>query len=680
MSSRDPSPARTSEQTPLLSSTDSHTEYEANGHIEAEQDRASQSSLKKRKTQWPVIAAIAALSVFMILAIIFGFAMPSAVEAYAKEAVEFEADNLSIERFTNTGIQARVQGTVWMNASKVHSRSTRNLGRFATYIAKEVESGETHMQVYLPEYNDVLLGSARVPPVKLSIRDGHYNWIDMLVDLQPGSPEGVRKLADDFMKHNLNTLNVKAVVDVPVKTGLISMRQKVTQLQTIVLDKVPDTPQPELTSLKVAELHGSKGQPGGIKAWAKLTVKNDYPIRLDIPPTTFDVLLPDCGKDYLHLATTTNEEIQIVPRRNITVAAEGLMTQLPTSLTTACPGTGKSPLDVFVANYMRGHDATVYIRGGKQGPETPEWIGKFLKDTIVPVPLPVKPFDNVIKNFSMENVHFSLPESPTGQPVISATVGVLVGLPKDMNFDIDVNRVRADGAISYEGEEMGKLDLSDWQKARSTKVDGGLLVKSEVVNAPLKITNEDVFAKVIQQMVIKHKGVTMSMNAVVDVDTTTALGSFVVSGIPSKGELFVDPPKTGGFKHEVGEISVVKTTPDMLTMKAEVTITNPTDYYASMPRVDAELYVNGTRMGTAFGGGNIVPGKNNISSFVEWEKTAIGAEFLSQFISGYNVSLTIKPMPLPGLPEIPMNITVEVPHMFGKFLKDTTVSRNFTSN
>lgn len=672
MSSRDPSPARASEQTPLLSSNDSNTEYEANGH---EEDRASQSSLKKRKTQWPVIAAIGALSVFMLMAIIFGFAMPSAVEQYVKEAVEFEADNLSIETFTNTGIQARVQGTVWMNASKVHRKPTRDLGRFATYIARELESGETHMQVYLPEYNDVLLGSARVPPIKLNIRNGHYNWIDMLVDLEPGSPEAMRRLADDFQKHNLDRLDVKAVVDVPVKTGLISMRQKVTQLQTVVLDKVPDTPEPELKSLKVAEIQGRNGRPGGIKAWAKLTVKNDYPIRLDIPPTTFDVLLPDCERDYLQLATTTNEAIHIVPKKNITVSAEGLMTQLPTDLTTACPGTGKSPLDVFVADYMRGQDATVYIRGGKQGPETPEWIGRLLQDTIVPVPLPVKPFDNMIKNFSMEHVHFSLPADPTGQPVISATVGVLVALPKDMDFAIDVSRVRADGAISYEGEEMGKLDLRQWQKARSEKQDGGLLVKSQVVNAPLQITNEDVFAKVFQQMVIHHKGVSLTMNAVVDVDTTTALGSFVVSGIPSKGELFVDPPQTGGFTHEVGEISVVKTTPDMLTMKAEVTITNPTDYYASMPRVDAELFVNGTRMGMAYGGGNIVPGKNHISSFVEWEKTAIGAEFLSQFISGYNVSLTIKPMPLPGLPEIPMNITVEVPHMFGKFLKDTTVSR-----
>ncbi|KAK5076413.1 hypothetical protein LTR64_006107 [Lithohypha guttulata] len=671
MSSQDPSPARTSEQTPLLSRTDSNTEYEANGHIE--EDRASTSSPKKRRTQWPVIAAIGLLSVFMVLALIFGFATPSAVEQYVKEAVQFEADNISIENFTNTGIQARVQATVWLDASKVRRKSTRDLGRFATYIAKEVESGETQVKVYLPGYDNALLGTARIPGVKMNIRNGHYNWIDIVTDLDPGDPAGIQRLARDFMDHKLNKVDVKAIVDVPVKTGLISMNQQVTQYMSLETSDVPDTPKPELQSLRVAEYHGREGTPGGIKAWAKLSVKNEYPVRLTVPPTTFDVLLADCEDDYLHFATTTNEKIEIIPKHNISVAAEGLMTRLPTSLTTACPGSSKSPLDTFIASYMRGQDATVYIRGGKQGPETPEWIGKLLRDTIIPVPLPARPFDDMIKNFTLSDVHFSLPESPTGRPVLSATVGVLVALPKDMNFDVDVSRVRADGAIYYEGEEMGKLDLSTWQESRSHKQGGDLLVESKVIDAPLVITNEDVFAKVVQKMAIKHESVAMGVQAVVDVDATTALGSFVVSGIPSKGKILVDPPKTGGFTHEVGKISVVDTTPNKLTMKAEVTITNPTDYYANMPRVDAALFVNGTRMGTAYGGGNIVPGKNDIVSYVEWEKTAVGAEFLSQFISGYNVSLTIKPMKLPGLPEIPMNITVEVPHMFGKFLKDTTI-------
>lgn len=679
MSSRDASPSRAnSERTPLLSRSDS-SEHDANGHVDSpghEVDAESTNTKTRRK--WPIILALGSLTIAVVLAIIFGFAMPAAVEEYVKEAVEFEADSLSIESFTDTGIQARIQGTVWLDANKVHKKPVRDLGKFATYIAREVESGETNVKIYLPGYDNALLGSIVVPGVKMNIRNGHYNWIDIITEVQPGEPEGIRRLAHDFMEKKLSDLTVKAIVDVPVKTGLVSINQQVTQFLTLQSGEVPDMPKPELESLRVAEWHDgdSPGSPSGIKAWARLSVENKDlpPVNLEIPPMTFDVLLPDCGDNYLLFATTTSDKVSIRPKHNISISVTGLMSQLPTDLTSACPGSSKSPLDTFIASYMKGEDATVYIRGGDPTPETPDWLGKLLRDTVVPVPLPVHPFDDMIKNFSLTNVHFSLPESPDGQPELSATVGVLVGLPNDMNFDVDVGRVRADGFVSYEGKEMGKLDLRKWQQARSHKVGGDLLVESEVVKAPLVITDEDVFAKVVQKMVFKHEGVELTVHAVVDVDATTALGSFVVSGIPSKGQIYVDPPKTGGFKQKVGDISVVHTTDTKLTMQAKVTITNPTEYYAKMPRVDAELYVNGTKVGDAWGGGNIKPGPNEIISYVQWDKTHVGSEFLSQFISGYNVSLTIKPGPLPGLPAIPMNITVAVPHMFGKLLKDTTVS------
>lgn len=680
MSSRDPSPSRAeSERTPLLSRTESN-EHDANGHVnEPGQEVDTESIRSKARRKWPVVLALGSLTLAVILALVFGFMTPAAVEEYVKEAAQFEPDNLSIESFTDTGIQARIQGTVWLDASKVNKKPVRDLGRFATYVAKEVESGEMHINIYLPSYDNVLLGHVIVPPVKMNIRNGHYNWIDIITEVQPGDPVGIRQIAKDFLDHKLSDLTVKAIVDVPVKTGLISVNQQVTQFMTLKSGEVPDMPEPELQSLRVAEWHDedSPGSPSGIKAWAKLTVANKDlpPVNLDIPSMSFDVLLPDCGNDnYLLFAKTISDKISIVPKHNISISATGLMTKLPTDLTSACPHSNKSPLDSFIASYMSGKEATVYIRGGDPTPETPEWLGKLLRDTVVPVPLPVHPFDSMIKNFSLSNVHFELPESSEGQPELSATVGVLVALPKDMNFDVSVARVRADGYVSYEGEEMGKLDLRQWQKSRSHKVGGDLLVESEVIKAPLKITNEDVFAKLVQKMVFKHQGVSLTVHATVDVDATTALGSFVVSGIPSKGEIYVDPPKTGGFKQEVGEISVVHTTEDKLTMQARVTITNPTDYYAKMPRVDAELYVNGTKVGDAWGGGNIKPGPNEIVSYVQWDKTSVGSEFLSQFISGYNVSLTIKPGPLPGLPKIPMNITVEVPHMFGQLLKDTTVS------
>lgn len=318
MSSRDASPSRAnSERTPLLSRTESH-EQDANGYVDAQnQDVDTESTSSKTRRKWPIILALGSLTVAVILALVFGFAIPAAVEEYVKEAGQFEADNLRIESFTNTGILARIEGTVWLDASKVQKKSTRDLGRFATYIVKEVESGDMHVKIYLPGYDNVWLGSVAVPPVKMNIRNGHYNWINITAEVQPGDPEGFRLIAHDFIDRKLSDLTVKAVVDVPVKTGLISINQQVTQFLTLQSGEIPDMPKPELKSLRVAEWHDSDspGSPRGIKAWAKLTVDNKDlpPVNLDIPPMNLDVLLPDCGDDYLLFAKTSSERISIVP-------------------------------------------------------------------------------------------------------------------------------------------------------------------------------------------------------------------------------------------------------------------------------------------------------------------------------------------------------------------------------
>lgn len=670
-SSRDESPTHASEQTPLLSRTDSPHDYdEANGHVATHEPA-------KRRRRWPIIVALSGLVIAVILAIVFGFVMPSAVEEYAKEAISFEADKIAVDSFTDSGVRVHVQGTVWMDATKVKKGSVRSWGKWATGWAKTIEAGKADMKVFLPAYDDLLLGSAYTPAFKLDIRDGHHNPLDMIVECEPGEPTAFRRLAQDFMDHKEQDLLVKAVVELPIKAGGFNIGvQKNTQMVTIPRKKGSKMPEPKLNKLKVLQ-HGPKGKPDGIEAWASLTVDNPSPIELTVPPVTMDVLLADCHSGYDLFATTTSDEIRIVPKQELNVSATGFMSKLPSSLTSACPGSNRSPLDDFIQKYLKGDEPTVYIRGGKQSDKTPSWIGNLLHDTILPVPLPPKPpFDQSIKNFSLTGVHFSLPKTDQERPVLSATVNVLVGLPEGIDLDVDVHRIRSDGAIYYEGQAMSKLDLSEWQQATSKKVDGDLLVSSKIIDAPLDIVNEDVFAKVVHKMVFEKKGVPLELRATVDIDATTALGTFVVSGIPSKGKIFIDPPKTDGFKHEVKEISVEHTTPESLTMKARVNVNNPTDYRSSMPYVNVSLYVNETRMGYAWASAEIKPGDNEIISYVRWDKSKIGAEFMSQYISGYNVSLTIAQFDgsIPGLPNLGMNVTVPMPHMFGKFLKDTTVS------
>ena len=285
-----------------------------------------------------------------------------------------------------------------------------------------------------------------------------------------------------------------------------------------------------------------------------LALTNEYPVQFTVPSLSFDVLVQGCSPDrpYLRLADAITEEIQVQPKKDVEVQVGGFIKKLPETLLATCPQTQKSPLDALLGEYIRGDDTTIYVRGSSSpSGNTPDWVTALIQGVTVPLPFPGKSFDNLIRNFSLADVHFALPDpfatpdTPEASPRISATVKALVGLPKEMNFPIDVSRVRADADVYYHEKKLGHLDLRKWQKAKTTRieahddVEAGLAVESIVKNAPLKITDDDVFADVVEDLIFGGKPVVLGVKADVDVETETALGKFVVREIPAEGKVFV---------------------------------------------------------------------------------------------------------------------------------------------
>lgn len=120
----------------------------------------------------------------------------------------------------------RVQGNVTLDGHRVSQKPVRDIGRFATWIAKEVEIGESQVDVYLPEYDNALLGTASLPTVKINIREGHVNYIDILAELQSGDVAGIRQVADDWMSGRLGELRVKSIANVAIKSGILNIGQQ----------------------------------------------------------------------------------------------------------------------------------------------------------------------------------------------------------------------------------------------------------------------------------------------------------------------------------------------------------------------------------------------------------------------------------------------------------------------
>lgn len=504
----------------------------------------------KPARRWPSLLALLLLCIVVVLIIIFGFLAPSIVEEYSMQAATFKPTGLSIDSFTATGVRARIQGDFYMDASKVEKKPVRDLGRFGTWIAREVESGQSQVQVSLPEYGNVVLGTAEVPRIKVDVRNGHTTHVDFLSDLEPGNIDGVKRLAKDWLDGRLGELRVLGRATVPIKSGLFSFgTQKITQSLLFSNKDVPAIPKYKIKDLKFHDVE-LPDLSTAMAADVVLEVENDYPVDFTIPPLGFAILVDNCSPDdpYIQLADATTPNIHIQPKTDLQLNVSGIVRKIPDSFRKACPGKHESPMDQLLGNYIHGEDTTIHVRGSDSpSQDTPKWITDIVSDITVPVPFPGHSFGHLIKNFSLADVHFRLPDpfaepdSAESNPRISANIKALIALPREMDLNISVGRVRALADVFYHGSKLGVLNLDKWQAANSTRVepkgeDGPtLLVQSLIDDAPLDITDEDVFTDLLQSLLFGGTRVLLTIKANVDVELETALGQLAVRKIPAQG-------------------------------------------------------------------------------------------------------------------------------------------------
>ncbi|KAL8751439.1 MAG: hypothetical protein Q9199_006415 [Rusavskia elegans] len=693
------------ESTPLLSREDNRQNY-GNAPPEAIARSTAASSLRslqgggskkgKGSRRWPTIIALTILTIVLLAILGLGFAAPAVAERYAKEAMVFEPTDLSIESFTSSGVRARIQGDFRMDASRVDKKAVRDLGRAGTWIARAAETKSTEVDVFLPEYGDILLGSALVPPIVVNIRNGHTTHVDFVSDLTAGDLGGIRRVANDWLDGNLHQLLLRGNAHVSIKSGIFSLgTQALSESIVLKANQIPTMPEYKIDHLGFsnAERDGEKGMVANVS----LRFTNDYPVDFDTPKFRFDILVPGCSadEDFLKLGEAMTAEAQIQPKTDVNVAVSGFVRKLPEALITACPETQSSPIDRLLGSYIEGRETLVYVRGSRNpSADIPTWITDFMKDVIVPVPFPGHEFKDLIRNFTLADVHFGLPspfaspESPESKPRLSAVVKALIGLPEEIKFPIDVAQVRADSDVYYKKKKLGQLDLGKWQHANSTRTiiphgkEEGLLVQSIVKNAPLNITDDDVFADVIQALVFGGKPVILGVQAKVDVETETVLGKFVVRGIPAQGKVYVKPISGGNtiFSPEVGALEILETSKTGLTIRAKVNVTNPTEYSATVPFIDINISVNDTILGHATARDvSVVPGPNHdLAVIAVWDPSHksgkkgahIGRELLSQYISGYNTTLTLRThaSSIPSQPRLGtalsiFNVTIPTPKL-----------------
>lgn len=212
------------ERTSLLA-TENTSRYDGDEREERE-ERASINSVstvsgvpipKVVGKSWASITAITGLSIAIIFIIIGVFVIPASVEEYVKRALVIEPKGMSIDSFTRTGVKARVQADFYLDAERCTNSAMRNVGRFGMYIAHYLESEPTEVKVYLPEYENMHVGTAKIPKVKASVRNGEVTRLDFVADVKPGKITNLQQITEDFVKGRMGELTIKGMAKVPIR-------------------------------------------------------------------------------------------------------------------------------------------------------------------------------------------------------------------------------------------------------------------------------------------------------------------------------------------------------------------------------------------------------------------------------------------------------------------------------
>ena len=323
--------------------------------------------------------------------------------------------------------------------------------------------------------------------------------------------------------------------------------------------KLPEVPEYNITKVNFRETPIPGVDKKAMAADVSLTAFNKYPIQVDVPELGFEVLVPDCGQSdpYILVADAVTRPVTIRPQSDVVLDVQGLVRELPESLTRECPDSKSSPLDLLLKQYLGGEAATVFVRGKKQSDsETPDWLGEILASVTVPVPFPGRTFDNLIRNFSLADVHFTMPnpladpDDPDANPTVSGEIQVIAALPSEMNFEINVTGIRASSDVFYRGKKLGELNLRRFQAANTTKLpatdeqEAELMIQSRIKNAPLNVTDSDVLTDVIQAMLFGGKKLILDIKARVDVKVQTVLGQLVLKDVPTEGKIPLKRPSS----------------------------------------------------------------------------------------------------------------------------------------
>lgn len=338
---------------------------------------------------------------------------------------------------------------------------------------------------------------------------------------------------------------------------------------------------------------------------ASAQLVNPYPMTLDIPSLAWKILVPGCNPSTrIRLTDVNTGALSLRAGKNITVNVSSLLSSLPQSLLDPCKGGTPSPLEVLFQSFLDpNQNATVFISGSHQTSPLPKWLPGILSSLTIPFPLPHlgSNTSDLISSIHCSEMRVTFPSpwappgTPAAQPKVSGVIEAVIRPPKEAdNVAVNVTAVRTDVFLLDKGQKFGRIVIPEWVPA-TTERDIMIHVKTRVAEVPIEVLDSVVFQGVMTKVLRGAGTVEIGVQGTVDAQVTILIGEFAMRGIPVEGIVEVqgidpfDDLKIG----LVGDIDVLSTTRNSITLSSTVQVNNPTEYEAFIPYLNLHLLYDG---------------------------------------------------------------------------------------
>lgn len=369
-------------------------------------------------------------------------------------------------------------------------------------------------------------------------------------------------------------------------------------------NNTPTLPEFTITQLNLID---QPGEGGGTLMTASADIINPYPVTIDVPGLAWKVLVPGCNpSERIRLTDANTGAFLIRSGKNITVNVSSLISSLPTKLLDPCKGGTSSPLEVLFQSFINStQNTTIFISGSHQtAPHLPKWLPAILSSLTIPFPLPHLGTNtsDLISTIHCSEMKVTFPSpwappgTPAAQPKVSGIVEAIIRPPKQADhISINITAVKTDVDLLDEGEKFGRIVVPEWVPATTTRNNTLIHVKTRVKEIPIEVLDPFVFQRVMTKILRGVGVVEIGVEGTVDAQVNILIGEFVVRGVPVEGIVEVQgiSPYHDLKLGLVGDIDVLSTTRDSITLTSTVQVNNPTEYEAFVPYLNLHLLYEG---------------------------------------------------------------------------------------